>query len=43
MQSMSCSDGGLLEAEQANHVAAGGCYNISEHHRQLEVFGEFSS
>jgi hypothetical protein len=43
MQSVSCTHGGPLEAEQAKHTAAGGCHNISEHHRELEVFGEYSS
>jgi hypothetical protein len=32
---MSCTHGDPLEAEQAKHAAAGGCYNISKHHRSL--------
>jgi hypothetical protein len=40
---VSCTHGGLLEAEQAKHVAASGRYNISEHRRKLEVFDEYSS
>jgi hypothetical protein len=43
MQSMSCTHGGPLEAEQVNHAAAGGCYNISKHRQELEIFGEYSS
>jgi hypothetical protein len=39
---VSCTHGGPLEAEQAKHVAAGGRHNISEHRRELEVFGEYS-
>jgi hypothetical protein len=40
---VSCTHGGLLEAEQAKHAAAGGRYSISEHRQELEVFGEYSS
>jgi hypothetical protein len=43
MQSVLCTHGGPLEAEQAKHVAAGGCYSISKHHWELEIFGEYSS
>jgi hypothetical protein len=42
MQSVSCTHGGSLEAEQVKHAAAGGRYSILEHHRELEVFGEYS-
>jgi hypothetical protein len=40
MQSLSNAHGGTLEAEQANHVTAGGCYIILEHRREPEVFGD---
>jgi hypothetical protein len=43
MQSVSCTHVGPFEAEQAKHAAAGGCYNILKHRRELEVFGEYSS
>jgi hypothetical protein len=43
MQSVSCTHGGPLEAQQAKHAVAGGSYSISEHRRELEVFGEYSS
>jgi hypothetical protein len=43
MQSVSCTHGGPLEAKQAKHTAAGGCYSISEHRWELEIFGEYSS
>jgi hypothetical protein len=43
MQSLSNAHGGTLEAEQVKHATASGCYNISEHHRESEVFGEYSS
>jgi hypothetical protein len=41
MQSVSCTHGDLLDAEEAKHVAAGGRYNISKHRQELEVFGEY--
>jgi hypothetical protein len=40
---VSCTHGGPLEAEQAKHVAAGGCYSTSKYRRELEIFGEYSS
>jgi hypothetical protein len=40
---MSCTHGGPLEAEQVKHIVTGGCYNISKHHRDLEIFGKYSS
>jgi hypothetical protein len=40
MQSVSCTQGGPLEAKQAKHITAGGRYSISEHRRELELFGE---
>jgi hypothetical protein len=43
MQYVSYIHGGPLEAEQAKHAVAGGRHNILEHHRELEVFGEYSS
>jgi hypothetical protein len=43
MQSVSYTHGDPLEAEQIKHAAAGGRYNISEHHWEFEVFGEYSS
>jgi hypothetical protein len=43
MQSVSCTHGGPLEAEQVKHAAAGECYSISKHRRELERFGEYSS
>jgi hypothetical protein len=43
MQSVSCTHRGPLEAEQAKHTTVGGRYSISEHRRELEVFGEYSS
>jgi hypothetical protein len=41
MQSVSCTHRGPLEAEQAKHIIAGGRHNISEQHRELEVFGKY--
>jgi hypothetical protein len=35
MQSLSCAHGGTLEVQQEDHTTASGCYNISEHHREL--------
>jgi hypothetical protein len=43
MQSVSCTQRGPLEAEQAKHTAAGGRHSILEHHRGLELFGDYSS
>jgi hypothetical protein len=43
MQSVSCTHGGLLEAEQAKHAVVGGCYNILKYRREREIFGEYSS
>jgi hypothetical protein len=43
MQSVSYTHGGPLEVEQAKHAAADGCYSISEHRREIEIFGEYSS
>jgi hypothetical protein len=40
MQSLSNTPGGTLEAK---HATAGGCYSISEHRREPEVFDEYSS
>jgi hypothetical protein len=34
---------GTLEAEQEKHTTAGRCYSISKHHREPEVFCEYSS
>jgi hypothetical protein len=31
MQSVSCTHGGPLEAEQEKHAAVGGCYSILKH------------
>jgi hypothetical protein len=42
MQSVSCTHGGPLEAEQVKHATIGKCYSISEYHRELEIFGEYS-
>jgi hypothetical protein len=42
MQSVLCTHGGPLEAKQVKHAAAG-CYSISEHRRELEIFDEYSS
>jgi hypothetical protein len=35
--------GCLLEAKQANHATAGGCYSKSKHHQEFKIFGEYSS
>jgi hypothetical protein len=43
MQFVSCTHGVPLEAEQVKHAAAGGCYSISKHYREFEIFGEYSS
>jgi hypothetical protein len=42
MQSVSCTHGGPFEAKQAKHTTAGGRHSIMEHHRELDVLGEYS-
>jgi hypothetical protein len=40
---MLCTHGDPLETEQVKHAVVGGCYSISKHRRELEIFGKYSS